>query len=110
MVVCAALLLGGGCFLKANQMNLSLLENIEAFTEGGGGEYSDFPPVPNAVNSPSYCTLYLYSTASGQMSTEDEQYVISLGVSYQKVEGLHDKCANKEKNSTCYPYPCRTKY
>ena len=31
MAACAALLLGGGCFLKANQMNLSMLENIEAF-------------------------------------------------------------------------------
>ena len=34
MAACAALLLGGGCFLKANQMNNELLsENLVAFSE-----------------------------------------------------------------------------
>lgn len=116
MAACAALLLGGGCFLKANQNGNfvmdKLIETISASTEGEGdgpnGYYSD------RSGKPKDCTIYQCCNARGQVIIENGSEAecrakasANVGWSYYSVKGLKDKCP--KDGDGCWVYTCSLK-
>ncbi len=94
------------------QDNSLLMQNVEALaqsSDGGDGDANGGGFLyPDRSSKPKFCSLYVYSDASGKVvySGSDENKQFEYGSQYEKkiIRGIYDKCP--DKGFGCTPYHC----